>query len=56
MKIEFTNEKDKLVIDNAIKYNDSHILLVNLTDPLEENPNYKEVKKLMKGVDENVEM
>ena len=23
---------------------------------VEENPNYKEVKKLMKGVDENVEM
>ncbi len=38
IRIEFSLSKDKLVIDNAIKYNDSFVLLVNLQDPLEENP------------------
>ena len=46
IKIEFTSDKDKSVINKAIKYNDSYILLVNLTDPLEENPNYKDLPKI----------
>lgn len=39
IRVEFTRPKDKLVLENSLKYHDSHILLVNLDDPLEENPN-----------------
>ena len=46
IKTEFSNDKDKLVIERAIKHNDSYILLVNLTDPLEENPNYKDLPRI----------
>jgi ATP-dependent Lon protease len=47
IKIEFTNNKDKLVIDKALKFNDGYMLLVNLTDPLEENPNYRDLPKIV---------
>ena len=43
IRVEFTRAKDKLVLANAEKYHDSHILLVNLFDPLEENPNMKDL-------------
>lgn len=39
VRVEFTKTKDKLVLENSYKYNDNHVLLINLTDPLEENPN-----------------
>lgn len=42
LRIEFTNNKEKLILENAEKYNDNHILLCNLTDPLEENLNIKD--------------
>ena len=46
IKLEFSNSKDKLVVNSAIMNNDGNILLVNLTDPLEENPNYKDLPKI----------
>ncbi|MBQ8681761.1 MAG: endopeptidase La [Bacilli bacterium] len=39
IRVEFTRAKDKIVLENSLKYHDSHVLLVNLDDPLEENPN-----------------
>ena len=47
LKIEFSSIKDKYVIDKAIKYNDNYVLLLNLTDPLEENPNYRDLPKML---------
>ncbi len=43
IRVEFTRSKDKLVLENAEKYNDNHLLLLNLTDPLEENPHIKDL-------------
>jgi len=42
LRIEFNNNKEKLILTNAEKNNDNHILLCNLTDPLEENLNIKD--------------
>lgn len=39
IRVEFTRTKDKLVLENSLKYHDGHVMLVNLDDPLEENPN-----------------
>lgn len=39
VRVEFTGARDKILLENALKYHDSHVLLVNLDDPLEENPN-----------------
>ncbi len=38
IRVEFIKIKDKKIIDNAIKFNDNHILLINMADPLEERP------------------
>ena len=38
IRVEFIKLKEKKIIENAIKYNDNHILLINLLDPLEERP------------------
>ena len=43
IRVEFSLNHDKLVLENSLKYHDSHILLVNLDDPLEENPNIGEM-------------
>lgn len=43
IRVEFNTSKDKLVLENAFKYNDNHLLLVNLTDPLEENPSIRDL-------------
>lgn len=43
IRVEFSKTCDKLVLANASKYNDSHILLINLYDPLEENPSIKDL-------------
>ncbi len=42
LRIEFNNDSEKIILDNAENYNDNHILLCNLTDPLEENLNIKD--------------
>ena len=39
IRVQFTRTKDKLVLENSLKYHDGHVMLVNLNDPLEENPN-----------------
>ena len=46
IRVEFSNTKDKLVLENALKYHDGHILLTNLEDPLEENPNISSLPRL----------
>ena len=43
VRIEVVTSKDKLVIQNASKFHDNHLLLINLRDPLEENPNIKDL-------------
>ena len=46
IRIEFIKVKDKTIIDNAIKNNDNHILLINLMDPLEERPSISELPNI----------
>ncbi len=43
IRVEFTKTKDKLVLENSCQYNDNHLLLINLMDPLEENPNFRDL-------------
>lgn len=43
IRVEFTNSRDKLVLDNASHYKDNHILLINMFDPLEESPSIKDL-------------
>ena len=43
IRVEFNKSREKLVLENSLKYNDSHILLINLFDPLEENPSIKDL-------------
>ena len=46
LRIEVTSAKDKLVIKNSQRHHDGHILLINTTDPLEENPNIKDLPNI----------
>ena len=46
IRVEFTRTLDKLVLENSLKYNEGHILLVNLEDPLEENPKIGDLPSL----------
>ena len=39
IRVEFVNTGDKLVLESSLKDHDNHLLMVNLDDPLEENPN-----------------
>ena len=43
IRVEFNKTQDKLVLENSSKFNDNHVLLVNLDDPLEENPRIKDL-------------
>ncbi len=43
LRLEITTAKEKMVIKNASKYHDNHLLLINLEDPLEENPAIKDL-------------
>ena len=43
IRLEISSAREKLLIANACKYHDSHLLLVNLKDPLEENPDIKDL-------------
>ena len=38
IRVEIFRDKDKEILDNAAKYNDNHMLLINLFDPLDESP------------------
>ena len=46
IRVEFNTSKEKLVLENSEKYNDNHILLINLLDPLEENPSIKDLPNI----------
>ncbi len=43
IRLEFTEDKDKHVLNYAEKTHDGHLLLVNLKDPLEESPSISEL-------------
>ena len=46
IRLEFTNDKDKKVLSISERIHDSHLLLVNLSDPLEESPSLNELPKI----------
>ncbi len=46
LKLEFDNDKDKLVLNLSEASHDSHLLLINLQDPLEINPSIRELPKV----------
>ena len=47
IRVEFIKTEEKIVLENSLKCHDGQLLLVNLEDPLEENPNIKlELKRL----------
>lgn len=46
IRLEFTNDKDKKVLSISERLHDSHLLLVNLSDPLEESPALNELPKI----------
>ena len=46
LRLEFVSENDKLVLNLSELCHDSHILLINLTDPLEINPSMRELPKI----------
>lgn len=45
IRLEFTTDKDKEVLEDGEKYHDGHLLLVNLIDRLEENPDLNSLPK-----------
>ena len=46
IRLEIVSENDKLVLNLAENYHDSHLLLINLIDPLEINPSLRELPKV----------
>jgi len=46
IRLEFVDENDKLVLNTSELCHDSHLLLINLTDPLEINPTIRELPKV----------
>lgn len=46
IRIEFSKTQDKLVLENSSKFNDNYVLLINLNDPLEENPRIKDLPNI----------
>lgn len=46
IRVEFSKDKDKLILSNSAKYNDSHVLLINILDPLDERPNMKDLPSI----------
>ncbi|MCI7242166.1 MAG: endopeptidase La [Bacilli bacterium] len=46
LRLEFTSETDKLILNTSESYHDSYLLLVNLSDPLEVNPTLRELPKV----------
>ena len=46
LRVEVVHTQDKLVLENALKYYDGQVLLVNLEDPLEENPNVRDLPNI----------
>jgi len=46
LRLEIANENDKLVLNTSELSHDSHLLLINLSDPLEINPSMRELPKI----------
>jgi len=46
IRVEFSKDKDKLILSNSAKYNDNHVLLINILDPLDERPNMKDLPSI----------
>lgn len=46
IRLEFTSISDLEILNISEKVYDNHILLINLQDPLEENPSFKELPKI----------
>ena len=46
IRLEFTDDNEKKIVDYSDKFHDGHILLVNLLDPLEESPSINELPKI----------
>lgn len=46
IRLEFTKEEDKNILSFAEKLHDGHLLLINLSDPLEESPDIKELPNI----------
>lgn len=46
IRLEFTEEIEKKILEYADKSHDGHLLLVNLVDPLEESPSFSELPKI----------
>ena len=46
IRIEINSQVEKKLIENACKNNDNQLLLINLIDPLEENPNAKDLPNI----------
>lgn len=46
LRLEFTDEKEKKTLKISEKFHDSHLLIINLLDPLEESPSLKELPKI----------
>lgn len=46
IRVEFVRAEEKIVLENSLKYHDNHLLLVNLDDPLEENPNIRDLPNI----------
>ena len=46
IRVEFSKDKDKMILNSTAKYNDNHVLLVNILDPLDENPAIKDLPNI----------
>ena len=46
IRLEFSDDKEKKVLEYAEKTHDGHLLLINLMDPLEESPSISELSKI----------
>ena len=46
IRVEFSKDKDKIILNSIAKYNDNHVLLVNILDPLDENPAIKDLPNI----------
>lgn len=46
IRLEFSNSHDKEVLNISCERHDSHLLLVNLSDPLEENPEVNDLPRI----------
>lgn len=46
IRLEFSEDKDKNILDISSKFYDSNLLLINLTDPLEQSPLVNDLPKV----------